>query len=179
MSSVPGVVTALIVKVPEADRVVAPFRKTMDPAAAWGIPAHITILYPFLPVEELTADVVARLTDAFAGVPRFQCSFERTGWFNEQVMWLAPEPVDPFHVLTQRVWDEFPECPPYRGVHRDVVPHLTVGDRASGAPIWELRRAEHGVRKCLPFALEVDKVSLVAGNHLDATWSVRHEFGLA
>jgi hypothetical protein len=33
--------------VPEAEPLVKPFRDRYDPSAAAGVPAHITLLYPF------------------------------------------------------------------------------------------------------------------------------------
>jgi len=38
---------AIVVLVPEAETLVEPFRKIFDPSAAKGMPAHITINYPF------------------------------------------------------------------------------------------------------------------------------------
>jgi len=43
--------SSLMIVVPEAERLVKPFREKYDPSAAVGVPAHITLLYPFkLPV---------------------------------------------------------------------------------------------------------------------------------
>jgi hypothetical protein len=39
--------SALVVLVPEAEAATKPFRDQYDPAAAAGVPAHITLLYPF------------------------------------------------------------------------------------------------------------------------------------
>jgi hypothetical protein len=47
--------SALIVAVPEAEWAVAALRAAYDPAASWGMPAHITVLYPFLPPEVMAA----------------------------------------------------------------------------------------------------------------------------
>jgi hypothetical protein len=43
--------SALVVLVPEAEPLVGPFRERYDPSASAGMPAHITINYPFLPME--------------------------------------------------------------------------------------------------------------------------------
>lgn len=60
-------------------------------------------------------------------------------------MWLAPEPAEPFRALTELVWHRFPECPPYGGVHPDVVPHLTVGSTRLGELAALRRAAEFGL----------------------------------
>jgi hypothetical protein len=53
----PGTETALIVEVPAAEPAVGHYRAELDANAGLGIPAHITILAPFLPAGRLgTAD---------------------------------------------------------------------------------------------------------------------------
>jgi hypothetical protein len=46
--------------------VIARFRDRFDPVAALGMPAHITILYPFVPPDSITGDVLERLRRLFA-----------------------------------------------------------------------------------------------------------------
>ena len=46
--------TALVVAVPSAEPVVARLRASYDVAAAYGVPAHVTVLYPFLPTTPWT-----------------------------------------------------------------------------------------------------------------------------
>jgi hypothetical protein len=46
--------SALVVVVPEAEAAVNAHRRRLDPAAAWGVPAHVTVLYPFAPPHTLT-----------------------------------------------------------------------------------------------------------------------------
>ena len=41
--------SAVLVPFPEAERVVSPYRARLDGAAALGVPAHVTVLYPFVP----------------------------------------------------------------------------------------------------------------------------------
>lgn len=65
--------SALVVLVPEAEELVAPFRAAYDAAAAAGMPAHVTILFPFaspawhLTVGSVTNEhVLERFTQEFA-----------------------------------------------------------------------------------------------------------------
>ena len=60
--------SALIVNVPEADPVVGEWRERYDNARL-GIPAHITLLFPFVPSEELDGTLFADLHDLFATQP--------------------------------------------------------------------------------------------------------------
>ncbi|WP_079312549.1 hypothetical protein [Microbispora sp. GKU 823] len=41
--------TALVVEVPSAEPLVRGLRERYDSFAAYGMPAHVTVLYPFLP----------------------------------------------------------------------------------------------------------------------------------
>lgn len=43
--------TAVIVPVPAAEALVGSHRRRLDRAAGWGVPAHVTVLYPFLHPE--------------------------------------------------------------------------------------------------------------------------------
>ena len=72
----------------------------------------------------------AKLSRAVATVPEFTATFGSTAWFEDKVLWLAPDPAEPFRALTASVAAAFPEHPPYEGAHDDVVPHLTVGQDA-------------------------------------------------
>jgi hypothetical protein len=51
--------TALIVPIPAAENAVGPFRATLDRSASWGVPAHVTVLYPFLPPDKINSEVLA------------------------------------------------------------------------------------------------------------------------
>jgi len=67
--------SAVLVPVPEAERVVSHHRARLDAAAAAGVPAHVTVLYPFVPPSAITAGTVAALAQAVASVAAFTCRF--------------------------------------------------------------------------------------------------------
>src|SRR3954451_7792456 len=170
--------TALIVSVPEADAVVGTFRDDLDVAASWGVPAHVTVLYPFVePVIARDPDVIAALRAVVGTVGRFACSFPRTAWFGDEVVWLAPDPAQPFRDLTAAVWTAFPDCPPYGGAHDDTVPHLPVGELERGDS-RALEQAELTVGPSLPVRTYVDRVLLIAGAEAPMSWRVLHELPL-
>lgn len=107
--------SALIVPVPEAEPAVGGYRAELDSSAAWGVPAHVTVLYPFLPPERIDDAVLGELRGILAGTPGFTVTFRRVDWFGDTVLWLAPEPDRPFRDLTAALWQRFPESPPYGG----------------------------------------------------------------
>jgi 2'-5' RNA ligase len=159
--------SAVIVPVPAAERLVARHRERFDTAAGWGVPAHVTVLYPFLAPGDIHDATVARLREAVASTPRFHASWEATGWFGDDVLWLDPKPAEPFRALTDAVARAFPDHPPYGGRFDDVVPHLTVGHTGSLA---ELQDVERQVLADLPFAMEVRAASLWCGTDAPGAW---------
>jgi len=68
-----------------------------------GIPAHITVIAPFLPRAGIGEPVLGALDRLFGGMPGFRFRLARTAWFGEQVLWLAPDDPGPFRALTERV----------------------------------------------------------------------------
>src|SRR5260370_27446705 len=118
--------SALMVLVPEAERLVKPFRDRYDPSAAAGVPAHITLLYPFKHPDEVDQPVLEDLNQCFDGCAPFRFSLAPIRRFPDAVLYLAPEPDEPFRKLTLAIWDRYPETPPYGGKWPDIVPHLSV-----------------------------------------------------
>jgi hypothetical protein len=168
--------TGLIVAVSQAEPAVGRHRAALDPIAAWGIPAHITVLYPFLPPSEIDEEVLSALRTLFGSLPSFGADLANVSWFGSDVLWLAPEPAEPFRRLTAAVWERFPAAPPYGGAFDDVVPHLTVGDRA---PLPALREAAADIAPRLPIRAEVRSVRLVEGTTGALAWRTVAEFPLA
>lgn len=166
----------LLVEIPAADSLLAPYRRRLDSNASLGIPAHVTILYPFLPASAVGETVRGELTRLFASFRRFSFTLDRTDWFGEDVLWLGPQDPAPFRALTDLVFASFPDYPPFGGQHAEVVPHLTVGH---ARPAGELRAAEAAIRPGLPVSGSVTAVTLMSAPVGDgAPWAKVAEFPL-
>ncbi len=149
--------TALVVLVPEAEALVADHRLRHDPSAAAGVPAHVTVLYPFRSViDDIASDAVAEIA---ASVPAFDVVFATLGRFPGEVVYLVPEPAEPFRRLTAATAASFSDCPPYGGAIRDPVPHLTVADGVDATTAAVLDSA---LRPGLPIATDVERLTLIA-----------------
>lgn len=170
--------TAVLVLVSEAEGAVAEHRAHLDVAASWGVPAHVSVVYPFVPPTEVDRDVLMGLARAVGTVPAFDCAFARTAWFDDAVLWVAPEPDDPFRALTQAVVTAFPDHQPYGGAYKEPTPHLTVGELRLGSA-RELSRAETSVQQYLPIHAYVQRVVLLAGRRERGSWQRVAEFSLA
>ncbi len=162
--------TAVLALIPEAELVVGEHRRRFDPTTAAGVPAHVTVLYPFVPPREVTPATVTGLAAAVGSAAPFACTFAETGWFGEDLLWLAPSASAEFGALTARVWRAFPEQVPYGGEH-EPHPHLTIG-YGRHAPPGALRVAEAQVRSRLPITARVDRLHLLAGARAVGSWRV-------
>ena len=119
--------SAIIIAVPEAEPFVGELRAQFDSAAKLGVPAHITVLYPFMPPERFTQRTFEGLRRAISRVQPFDFRLTTVGRF-PGVVYLAPECSGPFVELVGMIARWFPEFPPYGGKFQSVIPHLTVSD---------------------------------------------------
>jgi hypothetical protein len=154
--------SALVVLVPEAEHLVASLRGRHDPAAALGVPAHVTVLFPFVsPVDDETVGRVAEIARRHAP---FTASFVAIERFVGEVVWLRPEPSQPFSALTAAVVAEFPDWPPYAGTIAEPIPHLTVADGVDEATAAALQ-VELGPG--LPITTRVSELALLVEDDAD------------
>ena len=168
--------SALVVLIPEAEVAVGSLRQRFDPSAALGLPAHVTILYPFKPPAELTLDVIDQLAELFARVPPFDVSFSEPKVF-PRVLYLASDPDAPFRRLTAIISEQFPEHRSYRGEFKDVIPHLTVAhaDDSQQLAMIASEFADHA-ESLLPIRASVTEVALL--DNESGRWQVRKKFNL-
>jgi hypothetical protein len=68
-----------------------------------------------------------------------EVAFPRLARF-PNVLYLQPEPSEPFRRLTAAVAEQWPETPPYGGVYAEVIPHLTVAHDVDEAAFFAVER---------------------------------------
>jgi hypothetical protein len=117
--------TALICRVPEAEPYIAHYRQRFDPSARRNVPAHVTILYPFMAPDRVDGAVLAALRDVAGSVPRFDYRLRETRRF-PVALYLAPDPDESYSALIDGVFRAFPGYPPFEGKFPTVVPRVTV-----------------------------------------------------
>jgi 2'-5' RNA ligase len=168
--------SALVILIPEAEVLVKSFRNRYDPQAALGVSAHVTVLYPFKPPRELTAEVIQTLEEVFVKFPGFSASFAETRRF-PGVLYLSPEPVETFRQLTDIITKRFPETPPYGGLFTDVIPHLTVAQVSDPQKLEEVAADfEREAKGRLPIQASVGEIALI--DNESGRWQVCTRFGL-
>jgi hypothetical protein len=99
----------------------------LDPPADNGLPAHITILFPFVGARRVGPQLGAGLEATLGGFPAFDFALTHVGRF-PGVLYLAPEPAEPFVALTEACARRWPDHPPFGGAYADIVPHLTLAE---------------------------------------------------
>jgi 2'-5' RNA ligase len=169
-------VSAVVVRVPLPARL-AGLRAQRDWAASVGVPAHVTVLFPFVPAVRLVPAVRRELAAIGRTVEPFEVRFEQVGRF-PGVVYLAPEPAATFSALTAAVHARFPDFPPYEGVFEVVLPHLTITEPNEDEPDEAALDAIAGAAaRELPFGARVSRLEvLVEGD--DGRWRGRWRISL-
>lgn len=164
--------TALLAVVDDVEPLADRWRQRFNSSAAEGLPAHVTVLVPFLDIARLDQGELDELTALFARQDRFSVEFNRVGRF-PQVRYLAPTPAGRFRELTEAVVARWPEAPPYGGQFADVIPHLTIANEQRPEVFDEVEAA---MEAQLPVSAAVSSVSLFVNDGLH--WHRRTDFAL-
>ena len=171
-----SVEAALVILVPEVEPLVSAFRLKHDPFAGMGIPAHITIDYPFLPGIDPGQQLHRELAELFVKTDAFQFAFRDLARFPD-VLYLAPDPVTPFKQLIDMVAARFPESPPYGGAFDNVVPHLTIAQTEDEEMLKSIeRQVARLLPEYLPLSTRAENVWLM--DNRTGIWQKRNSFPL-
>jgi 2'-5' RNA ligase len=140
-----------------------------DPVAVLGVPAHITLLFPFLEPRLLGSDVLGRLAGVIGREPAFDVELASVAAFpasgdSAGVVYLPPDPAEPFVRLTRAIWAEWPDHPPYEGAFDEVIPHLTIAEGSS-----RLAEVEAVARAALPLRQRVEEAWVIVEG-ADGRW---------
>lgn len=137
------------------------------------MPAHVTLLYPFVPTERVDDALLRDLRELFASQPAFSFRLTRVARFPD-VAWLAPEPSERFTALTEVIVARYPEYPPYEGIHDEVIPHLTVAE----GDVELQDEVEAALTPHLPIEAEAREVTLLVEDEAER-WLTGDTFALA
>jgi 2'-5' RNA ligase len=169
--------SALVVLVPDAEAVAKPFRDRYDPSAAAGMPAHITLLFPFKAPDDVDDMTRGSLRDCFARFEPIRFSLAAIKRLSSGVLYLAPQPDQPFRQLTRAIWNLFPQTPPYGGKWPDIIPHLSIAWLADDVLLTEVAddfaSAAEGK---LPIRATASEIALM--DNRSGRWNVEASFRL-
>ncbi|NOY55099.1 MAG: 2'-5' RNA ligase family protein [Actinobacteria bacterium] len=164
--------SALLIEVPEAEPVIGRWRTLLDPAALVGVPAHVTVLYPFLAPNRLDEVTLRSLGDLFRNIRPFPFALtEVRRW--PDVVYLVPEPREPFADLTEMLVQHWPDAKPYEGKFDRIIPHVTVAHTSNDAVA---RRIVADVSPYLPLDSVARTVTLMVTDNV--SWTAHTAFSL-
>ncbi|MGW0903324.1 2'-5' RNA ligase family protein [Streptomyces sp. NPDC002853] len=152
--------TAVLALLPDADPLLEMAAQVDARGVRPGVPAHATLLYPWLPAENLDLRelerlqaVLVRAAPSSGRVPLRLTEVERAGAF-------VGVPVPELRLLATAVRAAFPEQVPYDGQFgQDPPVHVTVSLNAADPTAADIERL---VTSSLPITAEVSAVHVVA-----------------
>ncbi len=125
---------------------------------------HITLVYPFRPVE-LRGSVVPLVDQVCARWRPFTVTLRHMHLFHHgkhsHTVWLAPEPAEPLLALQQELAAAFPDCQEQNRYPTGFTPHLSLGQYYGSAADAERFRNELQ-QEWQPLSFTVDAVVWIA-----------------
>lgn len=148
-------------------------RQRTAPGAGFGLPAHVTLLYPFASPEALDGNLRANLGAIVSGHAAFSFRLADQGQW-PGTLFASVEPDLPFRSLYTDLLTAFPAFPIQRGKF-DFVPHVTIAEgpfanapEVINDPAWE----------CLPTTLIAGFADLVVRDSGGWETKWRFDFGV-
>ncbi|EHN74691.1 hypothetical protein ADL35_10710 [Streptomyces sp. NRRL WC-3753] len=147
--------TAVLALLPDAEPLLRPAAAVEASAVRPGVPAHATLLFPWLPSHEVDEPALRRLRAALpvGPVPIRLAAVERTDGF-------VGVPVPELDLVANAVRSAFPAQVPYGGRFGPRPPvHVTVALEATPGAAADIARRTAAT---LPITTEVDALQVVA-----------------
>jgi 2'-5' RNA ligase len=150
--------TAIIIVAPhEVQAIAVPLLQRYAPDTSVRVPAHITVLFPFVLFERL-AEASTKLREICAPIAPFDITMQGYDSF-PSVAFMNPVNPAPIQAVFRKIYVAFPECPPYGGQFgHDLHPHMTVGEFASDA-----ERQASNLPDYAPITFQTRRLHLIYG----------------
>lgn len=168
--------SALVLFIPEAERLINQYRQQANPPLIAELSAHVTILYPFVPPDQVDPEVLAKLTDLFADCASLEFALADVRRFPD-VLYLAPTPEAPIQQLIAKVQSAFPSYLPYGGAFDTVIPHVTIARNADPERLRQMEREfDEFCDSQMPVYVQANEVTLI--ENTTGRWEERARFRL-
>ena len=140
---------------------------------AENIPLSVTLLYPFVPREELEEDTLETLRRFFGSRHPLSFDIARVAQWEEgsRAVYGVPEPDQALRSTMRALWELFPEFPPYGGAV-DPPPHASLTLEGHDGT---LARVEARLEGILPVHFDVHEAVLMEEREPDV-FQVREQF---
>jgi 2'-5' RNA ligase superfamily protein len=149
--------TTLFGPVAAAEPVVADIRLEHDWPAGEGVPAHVTLLGPFLPPQQITDGVIERAGQVVGRAIRPSFSLTEVRRVAD-IAYLAVEPDDGLRAVTAELEEAFPQAPRYGEEFGGPLYHVTIA-RECGEELFA--KIADRLAPSLPILATVEEVVLV------------------
>ncbi|MFI9776913.1 2'-5' RNA ligase family protein [Streptomyces sp. NPDC051956] len=157
--------SALVITLPMANPLLEAAAQVNPALVRKGLPAHVSLLYPFLPAAELTAAVDAEVRGLAASLPAVETDLKD---FVVAPRFVAV-PVPALQAVADAFCTRWPRIAPYGGRFGErPEPHVTL---ATGATDEEAELVQDRVRPLLPLRVAAWRVDLVV--RTDRDWRLR------
>jgi 2'-5' RNA ligase superfamily len=107
--------TGLVIPVPAADAVLAAVGARYPGTVREGVPAHVSLLYPFVAAAELDERVTSALGELLAEQAPMPVQFAEC-YCREGFVALCPDPIDGLKELMSKAHRRWPDVVAYEGV---------------------------------------------------------------
>jgi len=98
--------------------------------AGLGVPAHVTLLYPFVEAAALSTEIRRTIESIASGHPSF--SFALSGPFQwPDTVYATVDPGERFLAIHRELTTAFPGYPIYGRAGFELIPHVTIGESQS------------------------------------------------
>ena len=138
--------------------------------AAAGVPAHVTLLYPFAPPGSID-DLRGTIESIAANHQPFQYRLVGPAAWPDTI-YVTVDPPEPFAAIHRDLATAFPDYPIYGGAFESFVPHVTVAERLCPEVPESLRDGG-----ALPVARVAGSIDLISEG-ADRRWSLSAIFPL-
>ena len=164
----PETALVLVVHLPP---VLEALRRRSIADATQGVPAHVTLLYPFAGEAQLDAVVLDDVAAIAARHPVLRVTLGEGRRF-PGTLYASVEPDAPLRALHGELAAAFPTLPLYGGAY-PFVPHVSI---VEGPAATDPRALDDPAWQALPVDQLVDAIDLITGR--DGTWATRRRFPL-
>jgi lincosamide nucleotidyltransferase A/C/D/E len=139
------------------------------------MPAHVTLAFPFLPLESVTDNVVQQLSKIFNEFSAFDFEFNEVRWFGKDVVYLEPSKSETFRAMIETLQQAFPDFHPYNDAFDSIIPHVCLSEHGA---IADRRSLGRYASKHLPFSSRASHVWLMSNERASDEWSITKIFPL-
>ena len=158
--------TAIVIVMPhEVQAVAAPIVRQYAPETLIRVRPHITLLFPFVPYDQLET-ACKTLRDVAQQIAPFTVTLDGYGEF-PGVIYMKPADPAPIQAVFRQLYAAFPEYPPYEGQFGDdLQPHMSIAHFESAAD-----QAAVSLPNYRPITFHVDRLHLWYGvSDPDLAW---------